>query len=168
VIAGSEDAAFRSVNGGVNWDGIGIYAGLEGATSTTDDRLIISVGNDVYISSDGGETWDASQVTTFRSSRILFALALAAAPSDPQTVYIGYTDRACFTGEWVLCADVGGDTLPGIHRSRDGGYTWEPVAEALFSDTSIIDLAVSSLDPFKVYATTTKGLFRSTDGGDTW
>jgi photosystem II stability/assembly factor-like uncharacterized protein len=172
VIAGSEDTSFRSVNGGINWDGIGIYEGASSAIATTDNRLIIGITIQdegfVYSSSDNGQTWVPNRVTEFQSSRILFALALAAAPSDPQTIYTGYTDRACFTGEWVLCADVGEDVLPGIHRSQDGGQTWRPVGEALFSDTSILDLAVSSRDPLTVYAATTKGLFRSTDGGATW
>ncbi len=66
----------------------------------------------------------------------------------------------------------------GIWRTRDGGITWAPIFEHL-GPMSIGAIAVSQLDPSIVWAGTGEpnnrntsswggGVFKSTDGGDTW
>lgn len=85
--------------------------------------------------------------------------AVVGVPGDPQTYYFG----AASGGVW---------------RSRDGGHTWTP----LFDDQpaqSIGALAIAPSDPNVIWAGTGEafirsnvsignGVYRSTDGGDTW
>jgi len=123
-------------------------------------------GDGVYRSLDGGRTWQhAGLADTLTISRIRVH------PSDPQLVY---------------AAALGDPTGPspdrGVYRSRDGGRTWQKV---LFRDdhTGAVDLAIDPQNPSVLYAALWQvqripwrlwsggpgsGLFKSTDGGDTW
>lgn len=56
-------------------------------------------------------------------------------------------------------------TWAGVHRSRDGGTTWEPTA----SGPSVpFAEAVAAADERTLFAAASDGLYRSTDGGETW
>ncbi|WP_135365538.1 WD40/YVTN/BNR-like repeat-containing protein [Halosimplex halophilum] len=60
-----------------------------------------------------------------------------------------------------------GTVESGIHRTVDGGDTWERVAPDI--DDRVTALAVSPHDPDVVWAgTEPSAVYRSTDGGDTW
>ena len=74
--------------------------------------------------------------------------AVAVAPSDPLTVYVG-TEKG------------------GVFRSRDGGKTWR---QAGLGGEIVRVLTVSPASASVVYAGVyfNRGLFRSTDGGATW
>src|SRR6185436_8595897 len=86
----------------------------------------------------------------------------------------------------VFVAALGDPTQPsperGVYRSRNGGATWEKV---LYRDerSGAVDLAMDPNAPATLYATLWEvrrqpwqlwsggagsGLFKSTDGGDTW
>jgi hypothetical protein len=71
----------------------------------------------------------------------------------------------------VLTGDdaFGGDSVPGlgIYYTRDGGATWKHAA-GVQDGVLGFKLAVDPTDPSKVYAGTGAGLFRSTDGGETF
>lgn len=58
----------------------------------------------------------------------------------------------------------------GVHRSRDGGRTWEPVADEI-SERRILSLAVSRAGggpPVVYVGTEPANLYESTDGGASW
>ena len=123
-------------------------------------------GDGVYRSADAGRTWRHSGLAdTLTISRIRVH------PSNPDLVYV---------------AALGDPTQPsrarGVYRSRDGGTTWKQI---LFRDeqSGAVDLAIDPQNPSTVYATLWQvrrqpwqlwsggpgsGLFKSTDGGDTW
>lgn len=131
-------------------------------------RPDLSVGDGIYRSADAGRTWkhlglsEAQQIPE-----------IAVDPKDPNTVFAA-----------VLGHPYGANPERGIYRSRDGGTTWQKV---LFKDNDTGGSAVA-LDPSRpnvVYAAlwqdrlgpwedknqfqgTGGGLFKSTDGGDTW
>lgn len=104
----------------------------------------------VFRSRDRGQTWEALGPAGVR------VLAIGLDPSDPEVVF------------------AGGAT--GIWRTRDGGQTWEllgqPRAEGedpSLPQTPYSTIAVNPEDPQVVYAGTLgQGVFKSTDGGDTW
>jgi len=122
----------------------------------------------VYRSTDGGETWE----------KVLFisdstgCIDIAINPSHPDTVFAAMWERIRRPSE----RRVGGYTS-GIWRSTDGGDTWERLEGGLPGpgpDIGRIGLAISQSNPSVVYAIYCDhpgyfmGLFKSTDGGDTW
>jgi photosystem II stability/assembly factor-like uncharacterized protein len=58
----------------------------------------------------------------------------------------------------VLAAQQGG-----VSASEDGGTTWKVLLEQV-----AVGLAVSPEDEDVILVTTTTGIFRSTDGGESW
>ncbi|HEY3202866.1 MAG TPA: hypothetical protein VGL03_04300, partial [Thermoanaerobaculia bacterium] len=133
-----------------------------------DMRSDISYGNGMYKSVDGGETWKSIGLEDTRQiGRILVD------PRDPNLVFVAALGHA-----------YGPNAERGVFRSKDGGRTWQPV---LFqnADTGAIDLASDPRNsrtilaalwqtrrpPWNVYPPSNgpgSGLYRSTDGGDTW
>ncbi len=131
-------------------------------------RPDLSVGDGIYRSADAGKTWqhlglhDGQQIPE-----------LAIDPRDPNRVYAA-----------VLGHPYGPNEERGIFRSTDGGATWKKV---LYKDanTGGDDVVLDPVNPNVVYASlwesrlgpwedgnqyegTHGGLFKSTDGGDTW
>ncbi len=129
-------------------------------------RNSVSVGDGVYKSTDGGDSWQHVGLgDTERIARIVVD------PKHHDTVY------ACATGHlWNANAERG------VFRTTDGGKTWKKV---LFIDdnTGCSDLAIDPQQPRTLYAGMWQfrrypdfftsggkgsGLYRSTDGGETW
>ncbi|HEV8240314.1 MAG TPA: glycosyl hydrolase [Thermoanaerobaculia bacterium] len=139
-----------------------VYVG----TGTACLRTNVSPGVGMYRSSDGGKTWvqvglrDAGQIGRVRVH-----------PTNPDLVYAA-----------VLGNVFEPTPTRGVFRSKDGGKTWEKV---LFVDdeTGASDVAIDPADPRVLYAgtwtverrpwtldsgSTRDGIWKSTDGGDTW
>ncbi len=123
-------------------------------------------GDGVYKSTDAGETWTHMGLA---DSEVVAKLRIH--PTNPDLVY------AAVLGHVAAPHDE-----RGVFRSRDGGQTWERV---LFRDdkTGAVDLVMDPNDPDVLYAAFWEayrvswqmssggpgsGLFKSTDGGDTW
>ena len=128
-------------------------------------RNTVSPGDGVYRSTDGGERW---QHMGLKDSDHIAELLVH--PTDGNVVFV------CALGH--LWAE-GGDR--GVFRTQDGGETWENVLH-IDDATSCGDLAMTP-DGGTLYAGLwqvrrypdffesggeTSGLYRSTDGGDTW
>jgi photosystem II stability/assembly factor-like uncharacterized protein len=129
-------------------------------------RQFISPGNGVYKSTDGGETW-----THVGLPRTRHIAKLRIHPTNPDIVYV------------AAMGDIFGPNPDrGIFRTRDGGETWKRV---LFKDdtTGAVDLSIDVRHPGVIMASLnhavtypwneeiggpTSGLFKSTDGGDSW
>jgi len=131
-------------------------------------RPDLSVGDGLYKSTDAGKTW---QHLGLRDGQQFPALAVD--PHDPNKIFAA-----------VLGHPYGPNEERGIYRSTDGGATWSKV---LYKDanTGGSDVQIDPTNPSVVYASLWEatlgpwedgnsyegsggGLFKSTDGGDTW
>ena len=139
-----------------------IYVG----TGSACPRGNVSAGIGMYGTKDGGRTWKhiglrtAGQIGKIRIH-----------PKIPDTLYVA-----------ALGNIFGQSKDRGVYRSRDGGATWQKVL--FISDrTGAIDLAMDPSNPRILYATMWTverkpwsldsgskegGIFKSSDGGDTW
>jgi photosystem II stability/assembly factor-like uncharacterized protein len=151
----------------VSWRLIGPFRGgwsemVEGIPGHPDSYVFGAAGGGVWRTDNGGRTW-RSLFDTGPSAPVG---AIAVAPSDPQTIYIG-------TGQPEPRYDVAAGA--GVYRSRDGGLTWQALG---LQDTRHIGrIWVHPRDPQTVLVAALghifgpnaqRGVFRSVDGGANW
>ncbi len=123
-------------------------------------------GTGLYRSRDGGKTWTSmGLLNSHRIGRIRIH------PDNPNVIWVASSGPLYSSG---------GDR--GVYKTTDGGESWTRV---LYSDdeTGAIDLEVHPTNPDILYAAlwtrgrsawnfvesgTGSGLYKSTDGGDTW
>lgn len=117
--------------------------------------LIGSGAGGVWQSPDQGLSW--APASTADGEFPMSVGALAFVPGQSQTVYAG-------TGEGDSLSDYG----VGLWKSGDGGTTWAVVTEKPFVGLGFYGLAIDPLDPKRMFAATTGGLFQSIDGGVNW
>ncbi|HXD30244.1 MAG TPA: hypothetical protein VN643_03960 [Pyrinomonadaceae bacterium] len=175
---------WKTTDGGINWepisDGSVFRTGSVGAIALSDSdpntiyvgmgesaiRGNTSHGDGVYKSTDAGKTWKRSGLDDTRQiSRIRVH------PKNPDLVYVAAQGHV-----W------GPNDQRGIFRSKDGGKTWEKVFSR-GDKAGASDLVIDSLNPNNLYAGFWEvyrkpwtlesggpgsGIFKSTDGGDTW
>ena len=126
----------------------------------------LSSGDGVYKSTDAGKTW--THVGLGDSSQIG---RLQVHPTNPDIVYAA-----------AIGHPYGPNSERGVFRSKDGGRTWQKVLY-VNEKTGAADIAMDAINAQVLYATTWQvlrtpwdiystgpggGLYKSTDGGDTW
>jgi photosystem II stability/assembly factor-like uncharacterized protein len=174
---------WKTTNGGVYWenvsdgffdvsavgaiavapsDGNVIYAG----TGEACIRGNVSHGDGVYRSTDGGSTW---KNVGLRDTRHIGRVRVH--PHDPGVAYVAALGHA-----W------GPNRERGVFRTKNGGASWEHV---LFKSdhAGAVDLSLDPSNPRVLFAAVWQarrtpysmasggpdsGLWKSTDGGDTW
>jgi photosystem II stability/assembly factor-like uncharacterized protein len=151
----------------LHWRMIGPYRGgrTVGAAGIPDQPNVFYIGvnnGGVWKTDDAGRTWNP--IFDRQSTGSIGTLAVA--PSDPNTIYVG-------TGEGLQRPDLSvGD---GMFRSTDAGTTWQHIG--LDDAQQIGAVIVDPRDAKKVFvavlghpygANEQRGVFRSTDGGDSW
>ena len=130
-------------------------------------RNSVSIGDGIYKSTDGGETWNN---TGLKDSEHIAKVLID--PANGDIVY------ACATGHlWNDNAERG------VYKTSDGGKTWRKVLAGANGSTGCAMLAMSPLEPKTLYASLWdfrrqgwtfrsggpgSGLFKSTDGGEHW
>jgi photosystem II stability/assembly factor-like uncharacterized protein len=173
---------WKTRDGGYTWQNIsdGYFGGSIGAVSLSDSdpnviyvgggektvRGNVSHGNGLWKSTDAGKTWKHSGLTDSRHIP-----RIRVHPQNPDLVYAA-----------VLGHLYGPNEMRGVYRSKDGGKNWERI---LFANRNAgaIDLILDPTNPRIIYASTWRvrrtpyslesggqgsGLWKSTDGGDTW
>ncbi|UAK23222.1 WD40/YVTN/BNR-like repeat-containing protein [Sphingomonas nostoxanthinifaciens] len=139
-----------------------VYVGM----GETELRGNVMQGDGVYKSTDGGKTWKNIGLRDTQS-----IARIRVDPKDPNLVYVA-----------ALGHPYDKSSARGVYRSRDGGATWQKI---LYKNdvAGAVDLSIDPNDPktmfaaiWDVYRTPwslssggpASGLYKSTDGGDTW
>ena len=180
---GTGGGVFKTTNGGADWKPVTdgqIATGSVGAIAVAESdpnvvyvgmgeaclRGNLSRGDGVYKSVDAGKTW--ANVGLKDTQHIG---AVVVHPQNPDLVYVAALGHA-----------FGPNKDRGVFRSRDGGKTWEKV-HYVDENTGAVDLAMDPPNPRVLFAGMYQirrspwgfdsggpgsGLFKSTDGGDTW
>lgn len=120
------------------------------------------VSGGVWKTTDGGAAWRPTGDTLAN----IAINSLVMDPRDHNRLYAG-------TGEGYFRETVRGTALPlrggGIFVSTDAGESWSILESTRNSDFHFVnDLFVSSVDTSRIYAATRTGVFRSSDGGQSW
>ena len=153
---------------GLRWRLVGPFRGgravaVVGDPTKRDVFYFGAVDGGVWKTTDGGVRW--KNVTDGVSS-IASVGAIAVAPSDPNVVYAG-GGEADLREDWTY-----GD---GMYRSTDAGRTWSHLG--LDDARHIARIVVDPRDPDRVFVAalghasgknTTRGVYRSIDGGKSW
>jgi photosystem II stability/assembly factor-like uncharacterized protein len=175
---------WKTTNGGADWQAVSdgqpfgtasvgavavsesdpniLYAG----TGEPDIRGNVSYGDGMYKSMDAGKTWKHIGLENTRQiSRVRIH------PKNPDIVYV-----AALGHVWAPNEERG------IYRTKDGGKTWERIFSR-GAKAGAIDLTFDPSNPNILYAGfwevyrkpwdlesggSGSGLFKSTDGGDSW
>jgi hypothetical protein len=180
---GSAGGVWKTTDAGATWipvtDGQ-IHAGSIGAlavadsnpdivyvgTGSADPRGNASNGDGVYKSTDAGETWVH---VGLEKAGLIGRIRIH--PQNPDIVYVA-----------AVGSIFGPNQERGVYRSKDGGNTWQQIL-AINENTGAGDVAMDMKNPNTLFAamwtvrrqpwtidsgSMDDGLFRSTDGGDTW
>jgi len=119
----------------------------------------------VFMTTDGGTTWKQ----TLGDQEWTGATDLLIDPRNPEVLYAATWQR-----HRTVAAYLGGGPKSGIHKSTDGGKTWEKLKTGLPSgNMGKIGLALSPQNSDVIYAAIELdlkkgGFFRSADGGRSW
>ena len=181
-IGGADGGVFYSSDTGVTWtpqldDFGGLSIGALAHHPSDPDIVLAGTGEanasgDSYDgigllkTTDGGATWSVTGLADAqRIGRVVYD------PSDPDVIHVAVCGGLFSKGPHR-----------GMYRSTDGGDTW---TQTLFvsDSTSAIDVAIDPVSPNNVYAAfwerlrapdnrsvagPTSGIWKSTDGGDSW
>jgi photosystem II stability/assembly factor-like uncharacterized protein len=136
-------------------------------------RNSVSIGDGIYKSTDGGETWNKAGLPN--SERIA---QIVVSPKNSDTVYVAVPGAL-----WSDSPDRG------LYKTTDGGKTWNLVLKGPNLSTGASTIAIDPTDPNRMFAAlwdfrrkgwtfrsggdgpnepSGSGLFLSNDGGTTW
>ncbi len=159
VLAGGDTGLFVSHNGGARWERISAN-GANGALPTIWSLTIDPVDPDilfagtrpaaVYRSRDGGLRWEKLAVDIARECSIgtPFVTSVIVDPDDHRMVWAGVE-------------------IDGVFRSLDGGDTWTHLETGLY-DPDIHAVTIAATQPKRLYASTAREVFTSSNLGETW
>ena len=175
---GYGDGIYLSTDGGKSWTNKGLK------TSEHISKIIVHPDNSdvvwvavqgplwskggergVYKTTDGGETWNQM----LGDDEWVGATDLVIDPRNPMVLYAATWQR-----HRTVAAYMGGGPGTGLHRSTDGGETWEALTNGLPKGAmGKIGLAISPQQPDVLYAAIelnrrTGAVYRSADRGATW
>ena len=156
-----------SLYSGLRWRMIGPFRGgrtvaCSGVPGQPNVFYMAANNGGVWKTNDFGRTWNP----LFDEQPTGSIGALAVAPSDPNTIYVG-------SGEGIQRPDL--STGDGIYKSTDAGKTWQHLG--LRDGQQIGAIIIHPRDPNKLYVAVLghpygpneeRGVFRSTDGGQSW
>ena len=172
------DGVYKSIDGGKSWTNMGLKNSghISQIWIDPDDSRSILVaaqgplwnsGGDrgLYKSTDGGTSWSAILTVDEDTGVNEFVVD----PRNHDNIVATTYQRRRHV--WVL---INGGPGSAIHKSTDGGATWNKVTTGLPSDNmGRIGLAAAPSDPDMIYSIAEasddeRGVYRSSDFGSTW
>jgi hypothetical protein len=159
-----------------------IYAGTGEANASADS----AAGVGLYMSTDGGNTWNGPLGKSVFNGRSIGTIAVQ--PGNPKVIYVGITRGV----RGLNSTDGGGVSLIpgaaqwGLYKSTDGGTTWTFIHNGAATTTTcsvaldatnttpcsprgVRRVAIDPSDPNTVYAASyARGIWRSNDAGASW
>ncbi|MGD8414322.1 MAG: glycosyl hydrolase, partial [Candidatus Latescibacterota bacterium] len=175
---GYGDGVYRSPDGGATWENKGlkdsqhiskivVHPSQSNIIWVAAQGPLWSKGPErgLYQSTDGGETWKK----VLGDDEWVGVTDVVVDPRDPDRLYAATWQR-----HRNVAAYMGGGPGSGIHRSTDGGATWEQLENGLpKSNMGKIGLAISPQRPDVLYAAIeldrrTGAVYRSNDRGGAW
>ena len=175
---GYGDGVYKSIDGGKSWKKVGLdrseHIGRIAIDPRDSDVVYVAAQGPLwgpggerglYKTTDGGATWNKALSISDHTG----VTDVVIDPRNPDVlVAASYQRRRHF---YTL---INGGPESGMHRSTDGGKTWNKISAGLPSvDIGRIGLAISPVNPDVLYATVEAadakgGVFRSRDNGVTW
>src|SRR6266852_6548526 len=157
----------RELVNGLKWRLIGPFRGgrvvaVAGVAGDSTTFYFGGVNGGVWKTTDAGTVW----TPIFDNQPVGSIGAIAVAPSDPKTIYVG-------TGESDIRSNLSSGN--GVYKSRDGGATWSHIG--LEDTRQISRIVVDPQDPNVVYVgalghvyapNAERGVYKSIDGGAHW
>lgn len=172
------DGVYKSIDGGKSWLNMGLTKSehIGKIIIHPEDSDIVYVAaygplwskggeRGLYKTTDGGKTWKA--VLTIDEHTGVNDVVMD--PRDPDVLYAASHQRRRHVYTYV-----GGGPGSGIHKSTDGGKTWNRINKGLpKTELGRIGLAISQADAEIIYAIVEAsdkkgGFFRSTNRGANW
>jgi photosystem II stability/assembly factor-like uncharacterized protein len=180
------DGVYRSTDGGATWTHMGLRDSRHISKiilhpTKPNTVYVAALGHlwgeneerGVYMSEDAGATWKRTLYEGPRSGII----ALEMDPKNPNNMLAASWERMRWAYKWAS-----GGPSSFIYRSTDGGKTWAKSMKGIpDGDTGRIGVSYFAKDPKVVMAIVEKsatgqgasrvtngGVFRSTDGGQSW
>ncbi|MFT6810275.1 MAG: photosystem II stability/assembly factor-like uncharacterized protein [Saprospiraceae bacterium] len=176
--AGFGDGIYKSMDDGNTWKNVGLDKSehISKIVVHPENSNIVWVAaqgplwskggeRGLYKTNDGGTTWNR----TLGDAEWMGATDIAMDPRNPDVLYVASWQR-----HRTVAAYMGGGPLSGIHKSTDGGETWEKLSTGLpKGNMGKIGLAMSPQQPDIIYAAieldrTKGGLYKSTNRGASW
>ena len=175
---GFGDGVYRSRDAGASWENLGlkdsqhiskivVHPEKPDVVWVAAQGPLWSKGGDrgLFKTTDGGKTW----AKILGAGEWTGVTDVALDPRNPDVLYAATWQR-----HRTVAAYMGGGPESGLHRSQDGGTTWEKLKKGLPEGSlGKIGLAISPQDPDVLYAAIEtnrrKGaVYRSTDRGSSW
>jgi photosystem II stability/assembly factor-like uncharacterized protein len=175
---GYGDGVYRSQDGGAHWENLGLEDSqhISKIIVHPEDSDVVwvasqgplwSAGGDrgLFKTADGGQTWKK----VLGGGEWTGVTDVVIDPRDPDVLY-----AATWQHQRTVAAYMGGGPETGLHRTGDGGETWEKLTEGLpRGPMAKIGLAISPQKPDVLYAAIELNrregaVYRSTDRGSSW
>ena len=175
---GFGDGVYRSRDAGASWENLGlkdsqhiskilVHPKNPDVVWVAAQGPLWSKGGDrgLFKTTDGGKTW----TKVLGAGEWTGVTDVAIDPRNPDVLYAATWQR-----HRTVAGYMGGGPESGIHRSTDGGATWEKLKKGLpEGPLGKIGLAISPQNPDVIYAAIetnrrTGGVYRSTDRGSSW
>ncbi|HEY0098430.1 MAG TPA: YCF48-related protein [Pyrinomonadaceae bacterium] len=185
---------FKSTDGGETWrESVELKTeALHSLAQSPSDPNILIVGSNrgVYRSSDSGETWEQLPTSAYPDIRNIESIAVD--PRDPKAIYVGtwhlpwktvdggQTWKSIKTGmiddSDVFAIEIDktrpdhviASACSGIYESHNAGANWRKVQGIPSQSRRTRDILQHPAIPSTIFAGTTEGFWRSTNGGNSW
>ena len=184
IVGTASGGVYRTTNAGANWEPIfdsqnSLSIGDIDISKTNNNLILVGTGEPnggggstnfdgtgVYVSADGGDTWQSKGLTNVGSiGKVIID------PTSPNKMYVG-----------AMGLLYNQTPNRGVYKSIDGGTTWTKTLY-ISDKTGVIDMAINPINPDILYAATwertrnpenrvyggaTSNIYKSIDGGITW